>query len=116
MYVIYCTHCSITLEDCVMLLVMVDWRMSRYISRMEWMLMGEIGYLYLFHITTLLDNLYSSCVCIVFASKLNSLVTTYVYRLEENNYIFILRLYINVICDVSSICSPHGKAANPKSL
>ena len=36
--IIYCTHCSITLVDCVMLLVMVDWRMSRNISRMEWML------------------------------------------------------------------------------
>ena len=37
--IIYCTHCSITLEDWLMLLVMVDWRMLRYISRMEWMLM-----------------------------------------------------------------------------
>ena len=40
--IIYCTHFSITLMDYVMLLVMVDWRMSRYIFRMEWMLMGKI--------------------------------------------------------------------------
>ena len=30
--IIYCTHCSITLVDCVMLLVMVDWRMSKNMS------------------------------------------------------------------------------------
>ena len=38
-YVIYCTHRSMTLEDWLKLLVMVDWRMSRNMSRMEWMLM-----------------------------------------------------------------------------
>ena len=37
----YCTHCSITIEDWLKLLVMVDWRMSRYFSRMEQMLMGS---------------------------------------------------------------------------
>ena len=35
--IIYCTHCSITLKDCLVLLVMVDWRMSKNMSRMEWM-------------------------------------------------------------------------------
>ena len=41
--IIYCAHCSITLMDCVMLLVMVDWRIPRNMSRMEWILMGVIG-------------------------------------------------------------------------
>ena len=36
---INCTHCSMTLVDCVELPKMVDWRMSRSMSRMEWTLM-----------------------------------------------------------------------------
>ena len=40
--IIYCTHCSMTLRGCLMLLVMVDWRMFRNMSRMEWMSMGVV--------------------------------------------------------------------------
>lgn len=35
-------YLSITLESCLMLLVMVDLKMSRNISRAEWILIGEI--------------------------------------------------------------------------